>query len=168
LENSLILLPYKQLKNLTMAAFGTDDKLPEPVVINNEIKSYLLETAKWARFISIIGFIGIGLILLAGVFISFAGSSLSNIPNLPFNFGFFGVIYFALGVLYFFPTYYLYKFSIGIKEGLADDEQSAFTTGFGYLKSTFKFLGILIIVLISLYVLVIIGVVIGVSIFSHR
>ena len=38
------------------------------ISLNEEIKEYLMETAKWAKFLSILGFIGIGLMFLGVLF----------------------------------------------------------------------------------------------------
>lgn len=100
----------------------------EQLTLNSASKSFLRETAKWAQFLSIIGFIGIGLIV---VFSFFAGTLLSNLPNtseLPFNFGpFLTAIYLIFALLYFFPVYYLYQFSSKMKRALQtkNDEELA-------------------------------------------
>ena len=151
-----------------METLETNENASEPVKLTEEITGFLLETSKWTKFLSVLGFVGIALLVLIGGGISLLGSSLPTVPNFPMKFGFIGFIYVLLALLYFFPTYYLYKFSINLKNGLEDDDQSVFTSAFGYLKSTFKFMGVLAIVLISIYVLVIIGAVIGFSILAHR
>jgi hypothetical protein len=140
-----------------METFETNDKPTEPLIINDEIKSYLLTTSKWAKFLSILAFIGIGFIVILAIAFFFLSSSFSTPPNFPFGLGFFGVIYLAIGLLYFFPVYYLLKFSDNIKQGLKYNEQSVLDSGFGYLKSHFKYLGILIIVVFSIYLLMLIA-----------
>ena len=44
--------------------------------INEEIKSYLRETSNWTFFLSILGFIGLGFILLIGIFVTAMSGSL--------------------------------------------------------------------------------------------
>jgi len=151
-----------------METLETNENASEPVKLTDEIVGFLLETSKWAKFLSVLGFVSIAILVLIGCGISLVGSSLPTMPNSPFRFGFIGIIYVVLGLVYVFPFYYLYKFSINVKNGLEDDDQSVFTSAFGYLKSTFKYIGIFSIVLISIYVLVIIGAVIGFGILSHR
>jgi hypothetical protein len=42
--------------------------------INAEIKNYLAETAKWGKFLAIVGYFGIGLILIIAVGVMVMGS----------------------------------------------------------------------------------------------
>ena len=59
----------------------------EQLTLNNNSKSFLRETAKWAKFLSIMGFIGIGFMV---IFSFFAGTILQNLPNaqtLPMDMG---------------------------------------------------------------------------------
>ena len=50
--------------------------MSEPIIqlaelkLNSEAKSYLLETAKWAFFLSIVGFVGIALLVIVALFAS--------------------------------------------------------------------------------------------------
>ena len=39
------------------------------IIVNKEIKNYLLEISKWTKFLSILGFIGIGIMLLIAMFL---------------------------------------------------------------------------------------------------
>ena len=67
------------------------------LVITTQSKNYLLYAAKWAGFLSIIGFISLGLMILGGLFIGIAGGSS--------QFGIIGFIYLGMAVIYFFPIY---------------------------------------------------------------
>jgi len=115
--------------------------------------SYLAKTRKWTMFFAVLGFIFIGLIALAGVFMLFAGSLFGGVLG-----GVGGVLvfilYLAIGVLYFFPIYYLFKFSENMKNALEKSEQTTLTKAFDYLHSHYKFIGILTIVILSLYILI--------------
>ena len=126
--------------------------------IGPEIKGFLLEIAKWSKFLSIIGFIGIGIIVLAALFFMTIGASFGAFGNL----GAIGsvaisFIYLLLAALYFFPVYYLYNSSRGIKNGIISNDQSLLTTGFKNLKSHYKFIGIMIIVCLSIYAVAFLG-----------
>lgn len=37
------------------------------IVINQEIKDFLLETSKWGKFLAITGYVGVGLLMLMGL-----------------------------------------------------------------------------------------------------
>ncbi|MCU0385065.1 MAG: DUF5362 family protein [Flavihumibacter sp.] len=123
--------------------------------------SYLKETAKWAKFLSILGFIGCGLIVLIGLGMTFLFSSF-NSPELAGPVGMYSsglsLVYIALAALYFFPCLYLYRFAAGMQAALQAGEPVQLQTSFRNLKSCFRFIGILTIILMSIYLLAIVGV----------
>lgn len=49
------------------------------LTVSHEIEIYLKETAKWAKFLSIVGFMVVGIILLIALF---AGSILTTIGSM--------------------------------------------------------------------------------------
>jgi hypothetical protein len=116
-----------------------------------EIKSYLLEAAKWGKFLAIMGYIGIGFMLLLAIGMMFMGNLFSALAGKGMSMGLFGVIYIAIAAFYFFPVYYLHQFSINIKRGLNSDSLSDVTMGFQSLKSLFKFMGVLTVIILSIY-----------------
>jgi hypothetical protein len=127
-----------------------------PLTINNEINAYLIETAKWGKFLAIMGYIGIGFLVLAGLFVMVGFSALSEYTKMPFPMGVFGVIYILIAVLYYFPVSFLHKFSDQAKQALIMNDQGMLNSGFANLKSLFKFMGICTIVILSLYALVLV------------
>lgn len=124
--------------------------------------SFLHEAARWTKFLSILGFVGIGIMVLVALF---AGAVLSMLPGtseLPFPPAFLSVIYLLIAVLYFFPVYYLYQFSTKLSDALAQKNNSYLETAFENLKSHYKFIGILAIIMLSLYALIFLfGIVMG-------
>ena len=121
------------------------------IKLNQFAIDYLKESAKWSMFLAIMGFIGIGFMVVAALVMGTFMSSL-----MPYG-GFLSGIYILMAVLYFFPIYYLYKYATNIKTSLSENDEEGLATALGYLKSHHKFLGISIIVIISLYILLIIG-----------
>lgn len=134
--------------------------------VDQQSNAYLMETTKWAKFLAIVGFIGCAFIVLAGVF---AGSVMSSMGD-SFGLGGLGVgaavLYILIALLWFFPCLYLYRFSVRMQTALRSNEQQNLTTGFSYLKSYFKFVGIITIVVISLYLLMFIFLMLGAGIGS--
>jgi hypothetical protein len=126
---------------------------PTELKLNNFAKDFLKETARWAGFLSILGFIGIGLLVIIALFFGTVATSLSNSFSGAFGGGFITVFYLLLALLYFFPVYFLYQFSSNMKKALARSDQDTLTKGFEYLKSHYKFVGILAIVMLSLYLI---------------
>lgn len=121
-----------------------------------EVKGYLITTAKWGRFLSILGFIGIGLMVLfslgALTDISSYSDDFSDL-GIPFGTGIFVLFYLLIALLYFLPTWYLYNFSIKIIRGYQNESSADMTEAFAKLKSLFKFVGIMTIIIVSIYIL---------------
>ncbi len=122
------------------------------------MKSQLKETSKWAKFLAILGFIGIGLIVLAAMFLLIVGNEVptSLVGASPAILAF---IYFVIAGIYFVPIKYLYDFSTQISHAVTTTSQQSFSDAINSLKSHYKFIGIMTIVMLSLYLLLIIAVV---------
>ncbi len=113
----------------------------------------LRETAKWAYFLSILGFVGIGFMVIIALF---AGTIFSAVPSATGGIlpgATLTIIYLLMAGLYFMPVFYLYKFSSNVKAAIRDNNTSKLNDGLTFLKSHYKFIGILTIVILSLYVL---------------
>lgn len=131
--------------------------------LNASALEFLRESAKWSKFLAIMGFIGIGFMVLAAIFMSTIMATLPNENSIPLAGamkGFLGGIYLVMAALYFFPVYYLYKFSNDTKIALQTNNDDLLATGLGHLKSHYKYLGIMMIVILSLYALVFVGAII--------
>lgn len=131
-----------------------EEQASASLTISKEAINSLTETAKWTKFLSILGFIFIGLIVVMAFF---AGSMMSFLPTqqidqMPNSLGFlFTVIYLLMALLYFFPTKYLWNFSQKIKSALANQNEEELDAALSNQKSFYKFFGILIIVFLSIY-----------------
>ncbi|HXS37421.1 MAG TPA: hypothetical protein VN721_12025 [Flavipsychrobacter sp.] len=122
------------------------------IEVDEVAKSYMLETARWAKFLAILGFIAVGLVFLLAIvlFIFIIGNGnafdLSNGSQIGFK-----ALVYAIGApLYFYPAYALYKFSRLIKTALVTSNKLLFDNALKYLKGLFKYLGILAIINIAL------------------
>ncbi|SHM52340.1 hypothetical protein SAMN04488057_10213 [Cyclobacterium lianum] len=118
-----------------------------------EVKNYLLETCKWAKFLAIVGYVGIGLIILMAFVVTIGVSFFDTGIDKAFDMRGIGLMYLVIAVVYFFPVNYLYRFSKHLKTGLIANDEGTISTGFENLKSLFKFMGIFTIVMLSLYAL---------------
>lgn len=137
----------------------------EQLIVNSSSKIFLREISKWAKFLSIISFIGIGLLFIFSVFIKiFYNSIVPNIQVLPFDLGIVLLIYsFIIGVLCFIPSYYLLQFSNKIKKALETNNDETLSNALELLKSYYKFIGVFMIIIISLYVLSIVVSIMGIT-----
>lgn len=130
--------------------------------INEDIKGFLKETSTWSYFLSIMGFIGIGIMVVFGAFFGAIMSSdalggANPYAELGFSMGYLGLIYVVLALVYFFPVYYLFNFSRKMKSALKLNNNEDFKLAFSNLKSHYKFMGIFTIAIVSIYLLAFIG-----------
>jgi hypothetical protein len=111
-------------------------------------------TRKWAMFISILGFIGVGVLLIVGIFavlflcIFNKGDTSTTYPG-----WFICSVLIASAVLYFFPVLYLFRFSKNMSDTVKTPDRHLLTKAFRNLKYCFRWFGILMIVAIVLYVI---------------
>lgn len=131
--------------------------------LNESAKEFLKETAKWAYFLSILGYVGIGLIVLVAIFAGAIFSTLGAMMpgeiagKIGSTFGIIiTVMYLLFAALYFFPVYYLNKFASNLKTALQNNDSNFLTSSFEYLKSHYKFIGMMMVITFSLYGLVIV------------
>ena len=136
--------------------------------LDHQSVAYLRETAKWGKFLAIVGFIGCALIVLIGIF---AGTIMASaFGDLGGGYGGMGAgmafVYILLALLYFFPCLYLYRFAVRMQVALNNNDQQSLPAALMNLKSAFKFVGILTIIILALYALAIIFAVLGATMAS--
>lgn len=129
----------------------------EELKLTSAAKHFLKEIAGWAKFLAILGFIFIGLMVILAFF---AGTIFNNLPQaqeqaMPFDVGYFMTgMYLILAVIYVFPVLYLFKFSTKMKLALRSKDNEVLAMAFENLKSHYKFIGVFTIITLSLYILV--------------
>ncbi len=130
----------------------------EMLVLTPEIKTNLNKTGKWSNFLAILGFIFTALIIVGGFFATMVMSFLPTGDNfMPFPSFLFGLIYLVIGIVYFLPILYLYRFSSGIRQALRLNDQNKLSNAFLNLKAHYRFIGILTIVFLCIYILLFVG-----------
>ena len=137
-----------------------ENKEVEPEVKNLEITSdinvHLTEAGKWGSFLSLLGFVFIGLIVMGGfvmslVFAFMPSSAFGGHSIFPFPMFLIGFLYLIIGAVYFFPILYLFRFSSRIKQALRFKDQEKLSSAFMNLKAHYRFIGIIMIVGLALY-----------------
>ncbi|MBK7441290.1 MAG: hypothetical protein IPL12_15980 [Bacteroidetes bacterium] len=133
----------------------------EGLVINGDIRAYLMETAKWGRFLAIVGFVGMVLMIIFMIFgLQFFNSLVPQPEGQAAMQGAMSGMYIGIGILsliYVIPLLFLYRGSVGFIRALNNNTQDDLTTGFQNYKSLFKFMGIFTIIILAIYGIVIIG-----------
>lgn len=120
--------------------------------LNDQANKFLLEIAKWATFLAIVGFVTIGFMIILSFSI---GTILSQVPenNMGVSPQFFSFFYLIFAGIYFIPVYYLFQFGSKTKKALINNDTDLLTFGLKKLKSHYKFLGIVTIIMVGLNIL---------------
>lgn len=127
--------------------------------LDDQAKSTFHEMARWTKFLAILGFIFLGIIVVAGFFVAMAINNLSPVYSSQFaGIGQAGIIliYLILAAIMFYPAYALLKYSTGMKSALATNNKLKFNQAITYLKNMFKYYGVLAIIFLGFYELVIV------------
>ena len=125
------------------------------MIVNSGMKADLLSAAKWAKFLCIIGCIGLILLVIAGILMFAVGSSF-GFAGTPFGAGM-GVLYLIIAAIYVYPIIKGFQFANGAKAACLTDNEAQLARGFSGLRSVLQFFGILTIIVLVLYALVAIG-----------
>ena len=127
------------------------------IEIEQETLNHLNTTRKWAMFLAISGFIFLGLIiiigLIAGTFLT-AFSSGEKGLGIPESLMFVPVLFIA--VVYFFPVLFLFRFSKHASHAVHKLDKLELHKAIKNLKFYFVYIGVLIILVFSLYVAILI------------
>ena len=121
----------------------------EKLKINEGVKENLLAAAKWGNFLSIIGFIGVGLVALSGLYLLFSSTNYIIENKVK------GITYIITAVIYIFPVIYLYNFSYKMKKSILKEDQDLLLESTDYLRKFFQFCAIFLVVVFSLAFLLI-------------
>jgi hypothetical protein len=133
--------------------------------IDHQSSAYLSQAAKWAKFLAIVGFVFCGFFLLWGIFagtiINIFTSKLGSESAFPMGSaaaaGLSNAILFIFALIfaavYFFPCFFLYRFATKMQVALRNNDQGFLNNSFGNLKSFYKYIGILMIIALSFFLL---------------
>jgi len=125
------------------------------IVLEPEAFARLIKVKKWIYFLSILGFISIGfMVLMALVIILFGSVFFSEIPEAQ-NFQYFSILYLVVAVVYFIPSKYLYNFGKGITQLQSTHDSSNLTYSVVNISKMFTFMSIFTIIMFTLYPIII-------------
>jgi hypothetical protein len=137
------------------------------LTIDTNSRNHLWDTARWAKFLAVMGFIGCALLVIFGFLtasvyersVSDFDVRRNDIVNTHGVGVGMAVMYTIVAVVYLFPCLFLFNFATKMKIALVSNDQNTLTTSFQNLKKMFRFMGVLTIIglvlfLISLVVMV--------------
>ncbi len=113
---------------------------------------FLQEAARWARFFAIFCMVSLGIGFLLLVVSSF---SMQIRPESHPNFSLIFIISAGFMAIYAVPLVYLLKFAILIRQGIDRSNNEYLTGAFRFLRAHYRFLGILMIILLGVHALAI-------------
>jgi hypothetical protein len=132
--------------------------------IDHNSTQYLRDAARWGQFLAVVGFIFIGLFVVAAIIFATVLSNAFNSmgsASAAMSGGIIAVVCIIYALIYFFPCLYLYNFSSRMQVALRSNDQDQLNISFRNLRALYRFLGILLIIGLGLWVLAIIISVIG-------
>ena len=120
--------------------------------VDETAKSTFLEMARWTKFLSILGLIFLGLMVLIGLALGMMADSLpGNNPIAAFGATGIIVYFLFLAGICIYPIITLLKYSTGIKAAINMNDKGRFNRSINHLKNTFKYYGILMIIMLCIY-----------------
>lgn len=133
-----------------------DNQEIRKIEIGQDTLKDLDTTRKWSMFLAILGFIGIGIVLIAGVtagaFLTIFKSGNTAGVGLPELLVILGILVFA--VIYFFPVLYLFRFSKFMSNAVRTLDKMELHKAFRSLRRYYVYIGVLIIVVLAMYLVV--------------
>jgi len=135
-----------------------DSNIDRGLSLGTNDMNYLRTSAKWAKFLGIVGFIFCGIfVALAIAMMFFMGSMMSELEGISGGLGGvgFGSIYLILAIPYFFISLFLYRFGSRTSQGVQSSNMDEISTGFEQLSKFFSVSGILTAIILGFYVLLI-------------
>lgn len=128
----------------------------EGMRVEGQTAEFFKKSGKWGKFIAIISFISVGLILIAAIGMFTVGSYVSSAGNLPFSPTLLGLFYLLFGFLTLLYSLYLFRYSNSIIHAADSNSNESLQYAAENIFKFFRLLGILIIVTIALYLIAII------------
>lgn len=129
----------------------------EQLVVTEEIRSYIYETAKWTRFLSIVGLVFSAFLALmafsANGLIEGLATAAPSSPLVQLGTTFLTVYFLCISLMLFYPSFLLFKYSNAANTAVLYADQENFTVAMKKMKSVFKFWGIVTIVILALNVI---------------
>ena len=126
------------------------------MTVTESMKSDLLCAAKWAKFLCIVGCVGVAIMVIASLGMIVIGGLVSKaLPDMPFGPAL-GFLYLIIAALYIYPLMKGFQFANATKAACLYNDQYQLARGVTGLKDLIKFTGRLTIVVISICVIIIV------------
>ena len=127
------------------------------MVVNESMKADLLTSAKWAKFLCIVGCIGIVLMIAVGIIVIAFSNKFTSIPGMTGIQSVMGVTYLITAILMIYPIVKGFQFANGTKAACLTGNEAELARGFAGMRSYLQFIGVLTIIVLIIYGLMLIG-----------
>ena len=130
------------------------------LIVSEDMRSYIYDTTKWAKFLAIVGFVVSSFLILTSFTI---GPAMQTSPELAASMAKSGIssigitlfcLLYAFAV--FYPSLLLFKYANKAQFGVLYGEQASLDEAFGKLKSLFKYWSAVTIIGIVLYIILVV------------
>lgn len=120
--------------------------------IDTEILNNLNATRKWTTFISVLGFIFLGLLIFIGAITgTFLTAFKSEETNLGIPESMMLLIFALTALIYFFPVFFLFRFSRHTRNAVQKLDRDEFYKASKNIRAFFTYIGIMAIIVITVY-----------------
>ena len=114
--------------------------------VNEQMIQSIVSTKTWTKFLSIMGFITAGFVIIVGIiFMIFGGAIFSKEAEAPYAV-LIGIVYILMSLLYIIPSRYLFMYSSALSRFLGAKSELELESALSYQKSFWKFWGILFLI----------------------
>jgi hypothetical protein len=148
--------------HLNKVGMTQQDHLLPDLTIDGFASQQFREISKWARFLSIVSFIGCAIIVILAVYLAVSFSGFSDVNRelggayaTGYGFGI-AIGYSIFAVIWFIPSLFLFQSAAKVRSGLDTTDQQLFNEGLTKLKACFRFWGVVTILILSFYALVLV------------
>ncbi len=121
------------------------------LIIDDQGKFYMQETARWGKFLAIVALCMIALALLLMPFI--LGMAFREGVGMGRGLGAAFSLFYMIVIagIYFYPLYALMKFSNLTRRAIAHTDQETFNLALRFQKNLYKYIGVLTIIMLVAY-----------------
>jgi len=124
--------------------------VPVSLTVTEKTKLALGDASPWIRFLAILGFIGVGVLVLAGLGLAIFGGVLGAAVGMGFLGPIIGLVYIALAVVLFFPTRTQLRLATQSRLYKTSGDPAALESFAVNVKSLAVFYGVLSIIVLAL------------------
>ena len=130
------------------------DDFQSKIAVSNESINYLLDIAKWTKFLAIVSCVAIAILTIGSILLAIGGVSQAIAC----------IIYVIICAIYWYPLKKAFDMSTHMKQSALQLNSEELENGLGDLRGILRYTGILTIIMLVLYGIAIVFFIIGVAI----